>query len=657
MKLSNNIVSRATALFAIIAVISTAVGLFWRFDGVTLWPLAVDEYYIFRSVRFILESGLPSFPCGGYYSRGILYQYAVAGVYLLGASPEFALRIITILSSLLAIMAVALIARDLAPRSQARLVIAALVIALSLSVWEIEMARFGRMYAPFQALFCWYVYHAWRFVTRGEAWRWNCLIGMSLCAPLLWEGGLFLAALNFVPMFFNRVSRVNVWRGVSAVITLGLSYLYISTPWRYVAQVNPFPVGDMHSLDPVSGSATPGYSSAWNQLTVTSWSTVCAMLVLGYAIYCVIRSMPPPSQRNPVHIIGAVAVCAAIVLHQIVLAMVMLAGLVLIGWTSTHSRDIAYMRGLTLAIVLAALAWIQLLLSGFDGGFFTIDALRVLAPLYEFPNYKQGIVEPWLAAAPGWFIGMALSIIGGFFTIVLCRVDNPELRWLLLILLLGTTFVAEAPVPYFETRYGFFMYPLVVLAVLLGMSKLLEAVMRGDFSVSFLAAPFFLAVFFIFEDFNPRHTVHIGEYEQNFRMGQSVRNANHFYLRHDFRDVGDYISAHAVNGDRIFITEVALEPYLPWLTGVYLDRSDERFGDQSCSFGTIERWTNKPLYYSLASFQTRLLTSGRGVNWIVVTKTARENWHKWEEALVSWIATPPVYLSKDGAFEVYRLIQ
>ena len=31
------------------------------------------------------------------------------------------------------------------------------VAVLALSVWEIEIGRFGRMYAPFQALFAWYI--------------------------------------------------------------------------------------------------------------------------------------------------------------------------------------------------------------------------------------------------------------------------------------------------------------------------------------------------------------------------------------------------------------------------------------------------------------------------------------------------------------------
>lgn len=46
-------------------------GVWIRFKGFGTWPLAVDEYYIYRSVSFILDSGMPAYPCGGYYTRGL----------------------------------------------------------------------------------------------------------------------------------------------------------------------------------------------------------------------------------------------------------------------------------------------------------------------------------------------------------------------------------------------------------------------------------------------------------------------------------------------------------------------------------------------------------------------------------------------------------
>jgi hypothetical protein len=47
------------------------LALYARFAGLGTWPLAADEHYMGESVRFILGSGLPAFPCGGYYVRGL----------------------------------------------------------------------------------------------------------------------------------------------------------------------------------------------------------------------------------------------------------------------------------------------------------------------------------------------------------------------------------------------------------------------------------------------------------------------------------------------------------------------------------------------------------------------------------------------------------
>ena len=70
-----------------------------------------------------------------------------------GLSPELAPRLIAALSSLIALPAVYLLGRRLGGRNIGLLAVA----ILAISVWETEVARFGRMYAPFQAIFVWYL--------------------------------------------------------------------------------------------------------------------------------------------------------------------------------------------------------------------------------------------------------------------------------------------------------------------------------------------------------------------------------------------------------------------------------------------------------------------------------------------------------------------
>src|ERR1700733_2719239 len=120
---------------------AVALGLYGRFKGIGTWPFGVDEYYISRSIDNVMRSGVPHFTCGGYYTRGLLYQYLVAGMRWCGMQPEFAGRLLAGICSLAVLPA----AYELAKRitgSQAALVT---VIILCISVWEIEMARVARV--------------------------------------------------------------------------------------------------------------------------------------------------------------------------------------------------------------------------------------------------------------------------------------------------------------------------------------------------------------------------------------------------------------------------------------------------------------------------------------------------------------------------------
>jgi len=121
--------------------VSLAAGIYFRFVAIGEWPLATDEYFVYRSIAFILDSGLPEFPCGGFYTRGLIYQYVTAPLLSFGLAPEVALRTITALSSLILLPAAYL----LSVRLGGRRIAYAVLIVLCLSAWEVEMARFGRM--------------------------------------------------------------------------------------------------------------------------------------------------------------------------------------------------------------------------------------------------------------------------------------------------------------------------------------------------------------------------------------------------------------------------------------------------------------------------------------------------------------------------------
>ena len=63
-------------LLYLITAAAVLLGVWGRFKGLGTWPLNSDEYYIARSVEDILRTGLPGYDCGGYYVRGLAFQYS-----------------------------------------------------------------------------------------------------------------------------------------------------------------------------------------------------------------------------------------------------------------------------------------------------------------------------------------------------------------------------------------------------------------------------------------------------------------------------------------------------------------------------------------------------------------------------------------------------
>jgi hypothetical protein len=235
--------------------LAVAFGAYIRFKGLGQWPLTMDEYFIFRPVENILRHGVPAFECGGYYVRGILYQYAVAPLIAAGLGPEFSLRILALLSNLLAIPGIYLLGKRLSGSTVA----CASVILFSLSLWEIEFSRFGRMYASFQAVFVWYLVFLHRRVADEDETgaRWMYLF--SVLGIFLYEGGIFLALLNFTPLLFRlNYAPIKDLLGkellISAAILL-LAIAYLTFNFRDLGANYPYPPGHLaFTLQPGTGS-------------------------------------------------------------------------------------------------------------------------------------------------------------------------------------------------------------------------------------------------------------------------------------------------------------------------------------------------------------------------------------------------------------------
>ena len=211
------------------------LGVWARFASLHAASLAADEYYLLQSVNNILKFGLPQFECGGYYTRGLLHQYLSASFMLLGLEPgEAAIRLPSVLSSLVALAGAFFLARYVAGWRVACL----LVTLLSVSLWEVEFARFGRMYALFQAVTVVYAFVTLKYL-EGESKQFWWMAALGVLGVLSHEGGLLLVVFTLIAVFV-RPHRVSGRHAAVALVMLLAGVKMQVTDFRFLGVEQPY---------------------------------------------------------------------------------------------------------------------------------------------------------------------------------------------------------------------------------------------------------------------------------------------------------------------------------------------------------------------------------------------------------------------------------
>ena len=114
-----------------------------------------------------------------------------------------------------------------------------------------------------------------------------------------------------------------------------------------------------------------------------------------------------------------------------------------------------------------------------------------------------------------------------------------------------------------ETRYTFFLYPLVMALGLTGIMVLVESLLAASQAAVAIGAALGLLFFGLSEDFEPEHIAHIASWQINFRVGMNPNQATHYYPRADYRLAGMWLSQNARPGDDVIIGIPSIDPVLP----------------------------------------------------------------------------------------------
>jgi hypothetical protein len=473
------------------------------------------------------------------------------------------------------------------------------VVILLVSIWEIEMARFGRMYAPFQAAFVWYVWFYLRFTIDRNAAALRWMIGLSIVGILTWEGGIFLGVANlFAVLQLHERGRLKAadWKRLAALSVL-LALLYLASLDLRDAG------GPALTNITLSNAPSTSQMAALTSVLRRHWIWWIAFLVpLGFAAAST-RFIFGYRHRWMVFVgLWLVIFCAlghAFTACAGLLILMLLTGL--FDWRELVSRQA---QAFTLALLALLLFWLV---------YYQATGSRPLETLFAFPDIYQRIARPWGRVLPVLTVGIILSVTFWLRRTIVAPAETPDsIKFMLGLLLLMALLVAAIPTDRIETRYTFFLYPLLIVLMVAAILELTRqsALQQRLPAVLLAAAP--LLFFVGTEDFQVWQVAHIDSAAANFRLGLSAVRADHYYPRNDMQGVGDWLAANVQRGDVVFSGIPNLDEYYDDFDFLYLEEDDTRYDAYVCANGRSERWTNHAILTKIDALRS-VVESGHHV--------------------------------------------
>ncbi len=647
-----NLLKNKNSIYYLILIILVIVGGLIRLNGFVYFGFtAADEYYIIKSVKNILERGLPEFASGGYYVRGILYQYLSAGLMLLGVNDIVALRIIPVIFNLLSIPVVFLIARKITTPAFA-LVSAFL---FTFSVWEIEIARFARFYSPFQFIFLAYIYFLLDVLVNNDHKKFKWLYILTFLGVLFHEEAIFLAALNFLPLYLSKQKKGMI---VPLILLLFTAFLTLFG-FRNLGVTNHLPSDVV--FNQVSGSTLVIPKILLPLILGSGLWTVLFIIPLALFILYMknfLKKDTGSEEKFYFLIIGI-----AILLNLFGLALFLLLIFIFskkIDAASFQKQDLIWFAAFFLITFI-----FYFLYGAFTSewqAWFRIDSFspaKLILLLFNYPDVYEKFLIAWVRPFPRltMFILISFLLIIYFFLRKSFTKKSVNLiesvSGLMLIILILSFFVTTIVTPYKNLRYWFFIYPLFLVAITFLIYKSASLFKSGIFKYS-AALILFAIIFFLSEDHSVKHLKNIDTLEVSFRMNYPQKLAGTYYYKEYYLSAAKQLKENLKNDDLIITTVAPIEYYLPRLDYYYRPYTDVEFKIRSRDKGRREVWTNSSLFYK-EEWLTDFINKSKKNIWLITYSGKRPGINEFEKELVKRYSDYLFYTTPEGSLNVYYI--
>ncbi|HEY8518636.1 MAG TPA: glycosyltransferase family 39 protein [Gammaproteobacteria bacterium] len=667
------VVSRAASAWGALLVL-TAVGAYVRLANLGALGFRWDEKYSSLAVKGIVEHGIPQLPSGMVYLRGGWLSYLMAASAELFGHSELALRLPVALLGVATIPAAFLLGRALFG-VHVGLLTAALV---AFSPWDVELARYARMYAPFALFYVLTILAIWRYRVERESLAGGVLcIVLALVAVSLHQLAYTLAAAFLFPVLirgriFAEPARLAFPLAAAATVAAafaiwsGLIGHYRELP--AAAAADPAAAAaSVGLLQGVARSVLGPLASALPDLPLAAalWERAPALLVafaLTAAAGVVLFLRRPGAERGrplDVALLVAIAACSVLQLFNVaLLALLLLAFRKRVGLDALRAPDVR--MGLAI-LVIGFVVWLAAGLAFDLAGLRAQGAARAVAgtmrAMLDFPHFFVfwGFVNEWpLAAVPA-----ALGVLWAFDR---AARPQPDPAAAFLLLTFGTVLVLNG---LFDTLYEIFRYNVpfstfffvfVALGVL-RWNALLERVRRPRLATSRgvpLAGAVALAALVVAYDVNPLRAFLITE--RDYRSDGALYRWFGLESYPDYQGPAAFVRA-AADGDDLIIAFDSREYY------DYVGRLDywlrsSGYEDQSYEeAGRIrDLYLSTPLVADLPTLESVLGVPDR-TKWIIVADWLLGDGTALDEDIKRFLRNHRdriVYVGRDGVTNVYR---
>ena len=621
-------ISSKTAFYLLSAI--TLVAIWMRLSGLGNRPFAEDEYFFITSVHNLIEFGLPRFPDGGYYVRGILLQYITAISILLFGDDQFAYRLPSMLFSVGTLPMAYLLGRQFFKRSWC----ITLVVILAFSCWEIEFSRFARMYSALQFFSVCFFWSLYRYAFDNESKKRYIAVAFALAAIFTHQIGIFIALLLFLPLpaLYNRslykTFKEQYFYTAISILVLAIVYLQIKINFRFIGVSDSLPADYIRSTTKSLHWSSFGTSIFDEYWFFSIGSFLAVVIFILYAVYIVRHRAQIDSQKQFLGSLLAIAACSA-VFHQFALSGLLILIILLREPKLLVQRPYAYFFTLLTGIVFF---WIMLLffnqawIDSVGSDNIIRSYLRsIRLAFFMFPDIYRPIILAFKDNIPilGFLLG--LSVTWQVFFIrklpLASIVMNPVLPIVIIIIIIGF----NQPL-YVRTRYVFFIYPLSLCVALLSASQI-ENFFRPRFKINeniskIITITACIALFIMSEDFNTHYLNNISSDTVSYRTGHFEKYMSHWYPRIDFQAPAEFIDKNASDYSRIIIAfnVNTAAAYLKREFAIYWPREYNTYPSISRKGGTRDLWSGCRLLgtiedvvdYTRRTDTVWLMTRGRG---------------------------------------------